>query len=64
MIRLGKNRKKNPIYTEPTDLSTGGISRCREVLGAALLRRSIGSVRLRARRRGGTGTLGIKFKPG
>jgi len=46
--------------TEPTDLSTGGISRCREVLGVVLR----ASLVLRCGGRGGIGGIGIMVKPG
>ena len=60
IVRLNKIRKINLIHTEPTVLSTGGISRWREGLGRPNLRRRGGSG-------GGSGGgigLGIMFKFG
>jgi len=47
--------------TEPTDLSTGGTSLCREGFGGALLRVNLS---LRRRSGGGVGGFGIMVKHG
>ena len=59
MIRLGK-LGTNLIYTERTVKLTGGISRCREILGAVLR----ANLSLRCGGGGGAGGFGIMAKPG
>ena len=54
IVRLNKIRKINLIHTEPTPLSTGGISRCREGLRPSLHSRDRGRI-------GGGGGIMFKF---